>query len=119
MVLMILRLHIKWNNKEIIKDYIIENSKIGFIPTTSELENDRWYIEKDREDLSKMKFNVINIDISKESKEKYTKLADEIEKEYKDYKFIKLSNEQAIVVDNMPRDCYIKSGNLFYINFCK
>lgn len=36
-----------------------------------------------------------------ESKEKYTRLADDIEKEYKDYEFIKLSNEQAIVVDNM------------------
>lgn len=191
------------SNKEIIKDYIIENSKIGFIPTASELDNDRWYMEKDREDLSKMKFNVINIDISKESKktiiekfnsvnaifvaggncfyllqqlklknvlqeliefantkiyigssagscitcpsidyaeklddksqapllndytamnlvefyilphyeskEKYTKLADEIEKEYKDYKFIKLSNEQAIVIDNMHNYKIIKT----------
>ena len=191
------------SNKEIIKNYIIENSKIGFIPTASELDNDRWYMEKDREDLSKMKFNVINIDISKESKktiiekfnsvnaifvaggncfyllqqlklknvlqeliefantkiyigssagscitcpsidyaeklddksqapllndytamnlvdfyilphyeskEKYTKLADEIEKEYKDYKFIKLSNEQAIVVDNMHNYKIIKT----------
>lgn len=191
------------SNKEIIKDYIIKNSKIGFIPTASELDNDRWYMEKDKEDLSKMKFNVINIDISKESKktiiekfnsvnaifvaggncfyllqqlklknvlqeliefantkiyigssagscitcpsidyaeklddksqapllndytamnlvdfyilphyeskEKYTKLADEIEKEYKDYKFIKLSNEQAIVIDNMHNYKIIKT----------
>ena len=182
-------------NKEIIKEYIAENSKIGFIPTASELENDRWYMEKDKEDLIKMKFNVIDIDISKESKEKiiekfnsvdvifvaggncfyllqqlkmkdvlqeliefannkiyigssagscitcpsidyakelddisqaqllndctamnlvdfyilphykskekYTKLADEIKNSYKNYKFIKLSNEQAIIVDNM------------------
>ena len=35
------------------------------------------------------------------SKEKCTKLADEIENSYNDYKFIKLSNEQAIIVDNM------------------
>ena len=35
------------------------------------------------------------------SKEKYTKLADEIEKEYMKYKFIKLSNNQAIVVDSV------------------
>ena len=35
------------------------------------------------------------------SKEKYTKLADEIKNSYKNYKFIKLSNEQAIIVDNM------------------
>lgn len=34
------------------------------------------------------------------SKEKYTKLADEIESEYKKYKFIKLTNEQAIIIKN-------------------
>lgn len=183
------------SNKEIIKEYIKENSIIGFIPTASELDDDRWYMEKDKEDLSKMNYKVITIDISKEnkeeiiekfnnidaifiaggnsfyllqqlkiknvlqelidfannkiyigssagsciacpsidyvekldnksqaplldnfnamnlvdfyilphykSKEKYTKLADDIEKEYKSYKFIKLSNEQAIVVENI------------------
>lgn len=35
------------------------------------------------------------------SKEKYTNLADDIEKEYNNYKFVKLSNEQAIVVENI------------------
>lgn len=184
-------------NKEIIKEYVQANSKIGFIPTASELDDDRWYMEKDREDLVKMKFNIIDIEISKEtkkeimdkisnvdaifisggncfyllqqlkikdvlrniiefankkiyigtsagaciacpsveyveklddkseaplldncnamnlvdfyilphykSKEKYTKLADEIEKEYFNYNFIKLTNEQAIIVDNMNR----------------
>lgn len=183
------------SNKEIIKEYVVGNSKIGFIPTASELDDDRWYMEKDREDLIKMRFNVIDIDISKErkeeiiekfnsvnaifvaggnsfyllqqlkrkdvlqeliefannkiyigssagacitcpsidyvedlddksqapllsncnamnlvdfyilphynSKEKYTKLADEIERSYTNYKFIKLSNEQAIIVDDM------------------
>ena len=34
------------------------------------------------------------------SKEKYTKLADEIEKNYKNYNFIKLPNEQAIIIDD-------------------
>ena len=33
------------SNKEIIKEYIKANSKIGFIPTASELDNDRWYME--------------------------------------------------------------------------
>lgn len=183
------------SNKEIIKEYIKVNSKVGFIPTASELDNDRWYMEKDKEDLTKMKFEIVNIDISSNSKEeildkfnnvdaiyvaggnsfyllqqlkiknvlkelidftnnkiyvgssagaciacpsidyveklddksqapllnncdamhlvnfyilphynskeKYTKLADQIEKEYDNYKFIKLSNEQAIIVDNM------------------
>lgn len=181
------------SNKEIIREYVKENSTIGFIPTASELDNDRWYMEKDRENLIKMKFNVIEIDISKlskqeivkkfnsvnvifvsggncfyllqqlkikdvlqeliefannkiyigtsagacitcpsieyleelddksqapllndfkamnlvdfyilphyKSKEKYTKLADEIERQYKDYKFIKLTNEQAVIVE--------------------
>lgn len=183
------------SNKEIIKEYVAKNSKIGFIPTASELDDDRWYMEKDREDLNKMNYKIVNIDISKEnkqeiiekfnavdvvfvaggnsfyllqqlkmkdvlqeliefanskiyigssagacitcpsidyveklddktqapllnnydamnlvdfyilphykSKEKYTKLADEIENSYNNYKFIKLSNEQAIIVDNM------------------
>lgn len=181
-------------NKEIIKKYIKENSKIGFIPNASELENDRLYMEKDREDLVKMNFKITEIDISKEtreeiirrfnemntifiaggnsfyllqqlkmknvlqelidfaknktyvgssagsciacpsidyletlddklkapllndcsamnlvdfyilphykSKEKYTQLADEIEKNYANYKFVKLTNEQAIIVNS-------------------
>ncbi len=183
------------SNKRIIKQYIKENTQIGFIPTASELDNDRWYMEKDKEDLSKMNYNVVTIDISKESKEeiigkfnnidaifiaggnsfyllqqlkikdvlqelvdfainkiyvgssagsciacpsidyveklddksqaplldnynamnlvdfyilphykskeKYTNLADDIEKEYNNYKFIKLSNEQSIIVDDI------------------
>lgn len=191
------------SNKEIIKEYIAEKSKIEFIPTASELDDDRWYMEKDREDLIKMKFNVMDIDISKESKEKiiekfnsvdivfvaggncfyllqqlkmkdvlqelidfannkiyigssagsciacpsidyaeklddisqapllsnydamnlvdfyilphynskekYTNLADEIERKYNNYKFIKLSNEQAIIVDNLNRYKVIKT----------
>lgn len=182
-------------NKEIIKEYVEKNSKIGFIPTASELDDDRWYMEKDREDLNNMNYKIVNIDILKEdkqeiiekfndvdvvfvaggnsfyllqqlkikdvlkeliefannkiyigssagacitcpsidyveklddktqapllnnydamnlvdfyilphykSKEKYTKLADEIENNYNNYKFIKLSNEEAIIVDNM------------------
>lgn len=181
------------SNKKIIKKYIKENSNIGFIPTASELDDDRWYMEKDKEDLIKMNFNIVNIDITKESKQeiigkfnsvdvifiaggnsfyllqqlkvknvlrelidfatdkiyigssagsciacpnidyveklddklqaplldncnamnlvdfyiiphyrskdKYTKLADEIEKDYSNYEFIKLSNEQAIIVN--------------------
>ncbi len=183
------------SNKEVIREYIKENSIIGFIPTASELDDDRWYMENDKEDFSKMNYNVITIDISKESKaeiiekfnnidsifiaggnsfyllqqlkiknvlkelidfannkiyvgssagsciacpsidyveklddkseaplldnfkamnlvdfyilphykskEKYTKLADDIEKEYSNYKFIKLSNQQAVVVENI------------------
>ena len=35
------------------------------------------------------------------SKEKYTKIADKIEKNYNNYKFVKISNEQAIIVDEV------------------
>ncbi len=188
-------------NKEIIKSYLKPNANIGFIATASELEENRKYMYQDREDLSQMNYKVIEIDISKESKqnilnkfklidsifvaggnsfyllqqliikdvlqelkefannkiyigssagacitcpsidyaqklddkakapllnnykamnlvdfyilphynnkEKYTKLADEIEKEYKMYKFIKLSNNQAIVVDKVNTYIFI------------
>lgn len=56
------------SNKQIIKRYINENSTIGFIPTASELDNDRWYMEKDKKELEEMNYNILNIDISKESK---------------------------------------------------
>lgn len=36
------------SNKQIIKRFLKENSKIGFIPTASELDSDRWYMEKDK-----------------------------------------------------------------------
>lgn len=35
------------------------------------------------------------------SKEKYTKIADKIEKNYNNYKFVKISNGQAIIVDEL------------------
>ena len=66
-------------NKEIIREYIKEKSKIGFIPTASELDKDRWYIEKDIEDLNKMKFNIVYIDVSKESKEEIVKKFNDID----------------------------------------
>lgn len=57
------------SNMQIIKKYVKENAKIGFIPTASELDNDRWYMEESRNNLKNMKFNVIDIEVSKESKE--------------------------------------------------
>ena len=182
-------------NKAIIKEYLKPNTNIGFIATASELETNREYIYQDREDLLKMSYYIIDIDISKESKleiikkfndvdviyvaggnsfyllqqiivkdilqelkefannkiyigssagaciacpsieyaqklddksqakllntyesmnlidfyilphykskEKYTKLAEEIEKEYSSYKFVKLSNNQAIIIKKL------------------
>lgn len=183
------------SNKEIIREYIEQGTKVGFIATASELDDDRWYMEKDKKDLANMSFNIIDIDITNknresiiekfnmvdvifvsggncfyllqqlkmknvleeltefandkiyvgssagsciacpsieyakklddktqapllkdyramnlinayilphyESKQKYTKLADEIIKENKNLKFIKLTNEQAIIVNTI------------------
>lgn len=182
-------------NKAIIKEYLKPNTNIGFIATASELEINREYMYQDRQDLLNMSYYIIDIDISKESKqeiirkfndvdviyvaggnsfyllqqlivkdvlqelkefannkiyigssagaciacpsieyaqklddklqakllntyesmnlidfyilphykskEKYTKLADEIEKEYSSYKFVKLLNNQAIIIKNV------------------
>lgn len=57
------------SNMMIVKEYITENSKVGFIPTASELDDDRWYMEESRNELKNMNFDVIDIEISKESKE--------------------------------------------------
>ena len=55
------------SNMMIVKEYIMENSKVGFIPTASELDDDRWYMEESRNELKNMNFDVIDIEISKES----------------------------------------------------
>jgi len=57
------------SNMMIVKEYIKENSKVGFIPTASELDDDRWYMEESRNNLKNMNFDVIDIEISNESKE--------------------------------------------------
>lgn len=57
------------SNMQIIKKYVKENAKIGFIPTASKLDNDRWYMEESGNNLKNMTFNVIDIEVSKESKE--------------------------------------------------
>lgn len=57
------------SNKQVIRKYLRENSKIGFIPTASELDSDRWYMEKDKNDLINMKYSITNIDITNEKKE--------------------------------------------------
>ena len=190
-------------NKKILQKYIPQHSKFGFVPTASEFDNNRWYMEEDRSDLIKMNYDIIDIEVSKESreeilqklnnidaifvaggntfyllqelknkdilqdlikfannkiyvgtsagaciacpnieyieklddksqaplldncnalnlvdfyvlphyksKEKYTKIADEIEKNYINYKFIKLSDEHAIIVDNSGKYSIIET----------
>ncbi|MBQ6992108.1 MAG: Type 1 glutamine amidotransferase-like domain-containing protein [Clostridia bacterium] len=57
------------SNKEIITKYIEQGAKIGFIATASELDDDRWYMEKDKKDLANMNFKIIDIDITNEDKD--------------------------------------------------
>lgn len=67
------------SNKQIIKRFLEENSKIGFIPTASELDCDRWYMEKDKKDLIEMKYNITNIEITSEGKEEILKKLDSVD----------------------------------------
>ncbi|MBE5820081.1 MAG: hypothetical protein E7310_04655 [Clostridiales bacterium] len=57
------------SNKEIITKYIKQGAKIGFIATASELDDGRWYMEKDKKDLVDMNFKIIDIDITNEDKD--------------------------------------------------
>lgn len=79
------------SNKEIIKNYIKQKAKVGFIATASELDDDRWYMEKDKKDLINMNFNLIDIDITNESKESIVD---------------KLNNVDVV---------YVAGGNCFYL----
>lgn len=57
------------SNKEIITKHIKQGTKIGFIATASELDDDRWYMEKDKKDLVDMTFKIVDIDITNEDKD--------------------------------------------------
>ena len=67
------------SKKQILKEYIKDNSLIGFIPTASELDDDRWYMVKDRNDLVNMNYKLIDIDVTNESKEEILKKFDLID----------------------------------------
>ena len=56
------------SNKKILNKYLKEHSKIGLIPTASEIDDDRWYMEKDRDDLMN-NYDLVIIDITNETKE--------------------------------------------------
>lgn len=57
------------SNKKIINKYLKPNAKIGFIPTASELDDDRSYMERDRKELVNMNYDLIDIEITTETKE--------------------------------------------------
>lgn len=56
------------SNKKIITDYIKQETKIGFIDTVSELDDDKWYMKKDKNDLENMNYYLIDIDITNETR---------------------------------------------------
>lgn len=66
-------------NKAIIKEHLKPNTNIGFIATASELETNREYMYQDREDLLKMSYYIIDIDISKESKQEIIKKLNDVD----------------------------------------
>lgn len=70
------------SNKKIIQEYLNEKAKIGFIPTASELDKDRWYMEKDKTDLINMNYNLIEIDITNENKENIIKKINQVDALY-------------------------------------
>ena len=57
------------SNYEIVKKYIKKTDKIGFIPTASELDSERWYMEKYRDYFIEEHYDLINIDITNETRE--------------------------------------------------
>lgn len=79
------------SNMKIIKEYVNKCSKVGFIPTASEVESDRSYMLQNKTALQEMGFEIVNIEISTENK------ADIVEK---------LNNIVAL---------YVAGGNCFYL----
>ena len=56
-------------NMRIIKKYVKKGSALGFIPTASEVENDRSYMVQNKLNLQNMGYKIIDIELSTESKE--------------------------------------------------
>ncbi len=57
-------------NMQIIKNYVKEGSVIGFIPTASEVEDDRSYMVQNKIALEDMGYNISVIELTDDSREK-------------------------------------------------
>lgn len=64
------------SNNEVIRKYLEKGKKIGFIPTASELDEDRWYMEKDKNKLLEMGYKIENIEITIETTEEIKRKID-------------------------------------------
>lgn len=58
------------SNMQIVKKYVKTGSVVGFIPTASEVETDRGYMVQNKLNLQNMGYEIIDIELSSESKEK-------------------------------------------------
>jgi len=79
------------SNNQIIEKQLEKGKKIGFIPTASELDEDRWYMEKDKSRLKDMGYIVEDIEITIESREEINR---------------KINSSDAL---------YIAGGNSYYL----
>lgn len=79
------------SNMQIVKKYVKTGSMVGFIPTASEVENDRSYMVQNKLNLQNMGYEIIDIELSTESKEEIVE---------------KLNTIDAL---------YVAGGNCFYL----
>lgn len=79
------------SNMQIIKKYVPLGVAMGFVPTASEVENDRIYMLQNKLALQNMGYEIINIELSYESKEEIV--------------------EKLNVIDAL----YVAGGNCFYL----
>lgn len=79
------------SNMQIVKKYVQKDSVVGFIPTASEVATDRSYMVQNKLSLQNMGYEIIDIEISTDSKEEIVE---------------KLNTIDAL---------YVAGGNCFYL----
>lgn len=70
------------SNMQIVKEYVKTGSVVGFIPTASEVENDRSYMVQNKLNLQNMGYKIIDIELSAESKEEIVEKLNKIDALY-------------------------------------
>lgn len=70
------------SNMQIIKKYVKTDSVVGFIPTASEVENDRSYMVQNKINLENMGYKLIDVELATESKEEIVEKLDAIDALY-------------------------------------
>ena len=70
------------SNMQVIKKYVKTGSVVGFIPTASEVEDDRSYMVHNKLNLENMGYKIIDIELSTDSKEEIVEKLNTIEALY-------------------------------------